>query len=132
MPISPEHKLASPDELLHRQVHPTFLRDGRISSQAFKPNSGDDGQLSVSRGSLASAKLAFERYLARKRASCGVWSITLAECATVAAPAYADPLEDDDAHAVINFAELASKSQWEKAADKLAAYARARGCQHAA
>lgn len=132
MPVAPEHELPSSEELLHRQVHPTFLRDGRLSSQAFKPNSGDDGQLSVARGSLASAKAAYERYIARKRASCGVWSVTLTECAAVSAPAYADPLEDDDAHAVINFNEVATKSQWDKVADKLAACARARGCQHAA
>jgi hypothetical protein len=132
MPVGPEHLIATPTESLHRQVHPAFVRDGRLSSQAFKPSSQDAGQLSVSQGSLASAKAAFERYLARGRQSCGVWSVTVDECRQAGVQAYEDALTDDDAHALIDFAALPSKSQWEKTSDKLAAFARARGCQHAA
>jgi len=31
------------DELLFRQVHPSFIRDGRPSGQAFRPTKKDDG-----------------------------------------------------------------------------------------
>lgn len=132
MPVAPDHLITSTNELLHRQVHPSFVRNGRLSSQAFKPNSQDAGQLSVSRDALATAKMAYERYIARGRPSCGVWSVTVQECGQVGVMAYQDPLPDDEAHALVDFAALPTKSQWEKVSDKLAAFARARGCQHAA
>jgi hypothetical protein len=131
MPVAPEHLVTDAAEVLHRQVHPNFVRDGRLSSQAFKPNSQDDGQLSVSRNSLASAKIAYERYIARGRKSCGVWSVTVAECGSAGIKAYADALPDDDAHTLVDFTALTSKSQWDKTSDKLAAFARARGRQYA-
>lgn len=130
MPVEPQHVLLDAPELLHRQVHPQFIREGRLSSQAFKPSSQDAGQLSVSRGSRATARVAYERYVARLRQSDGAWSVTVQECSEVGLKAYEDALPDDDAHAVIDFAALPSKSQWEKAADKLAAFARQRGAQH--
>jgi hypothetical protein len=131
MPISPEHLLTSSDERLHRQVHPKFISEGRLSSQAFRPNSSDDGQLSTSRSSLVSARIAYERYVARLRQSIGVWSVTVVECRRVELRTYADPLDDDDAHSLIDFTTLPSKSQWSRAAELLTAFARGRGCQHA-
>lgn len=130
MPVASQHLITIKSELLHRQVHPTFVCEGRLSSQAFKPSSKDAGQLSVSRGSLAAAKLAYERYIARQRLSCGVWSVTVDECIQAGVSTYDDPLTDDDAHALIDFASLPSKTQWARVSDKLAAFARTRGCQH--
>ena len=37
--------LADDDEVLFRQVHPAFVRDGRPSSQAFRPTPKDEGSL---------------------------------------------------------------------------------------
>lgn len=103
MPIDDAHRLTEATELLYRQPHPTFLRDGRSSSQAFRPSSGDDGMLSVARSSLVSAEEACARYRARGKLSAGTWAVS-----------------------------LGSKGRREKVADELAAHARARGCQHAA
>lgn len=55
MPVGSEHQITTASELLHRQAHPSFVRDGRLSSQAFKPNSQDNEQLSVSRNSFDAA-----------------------------------------------------------------------------
>lgn len=130
MPISSESRLTSAPELLHRQAHPAFIRDGRISSAAFRPNSQDNGRLSVSRDSIVSAEEAFRRYTGRGRDSCGVWSVTVGECNSLGLEAYEDGLADDPSHALVDFQPLPSKKQFEKVADKLAALARQRGCQY--
>ncbi len=73
--------LSDPDELLHRQVHPAFIRNGRVGSQAFKPTPKDEGKLSVSRGAIASAQQAFLLYTEElKLPSAGAWSVSVAEC----------------------------------------------------
>lgn len=130
MPVEATTLLTNAPELLHRQVHPTFVRDGRISSQTFRPTPKDQGHLSVSRGTLVSADEAFRRFVGRGFESAGVASVSVEECQRARVPAYEDPLPDDDAHAILDFNQLASKSQWDKVADKLAAMARARGWRH--
>lgn len=127
MRADPAKKLSLLGELLHRQVHPAFLRDGRPSSQAFAPTAKDDGGLSVSRDSRASADVAFRRHTQdRGLKSAGVWSVSVAECASLSLAAYSDELPDDDAHALVDFTGL-SNSQVRQRADKLAELARRRG-----
>lgn len=48
------------DELLWRQIHPSWVTDGRATSQAFKPTPKDNSKLSVSRSSKVSAKESFD------------------------------------------------------------------------
>lgn len=129
MPVSPQTRLITTAEFLHRQVHPSFVRDGRPSSQAFRPNSKDNGQMSVSRGSIVTAESAYRLYVSQGRASYGVWSVTVLECNEVGLDAYEDCLENDDAHAIVDFGPISSKGQIERLADKLAVAARQRGCQ---
>lgn len=127
--------LDDPEELLHRQVHPSFLQNGRVSSQAFRPTPKDDGELSVSRASLTTAEAAYQLYTEEKKLqSVGVWSVTVGECEGVGLKAFADPLEGpppDPAHAVIDFRHLGTNAV-EKASSRLAAVARARGRQYPA
>ena len=54
--------LSAAEELLLRQVHPAFLRDGRPTSQVWKPTKKDEGKLSVARGTIASPRAAFEHH----------------------------------------------------------------------
>ena len=42
--------------LLHRQVHPSWIQEGRITSQAFSPTPKDLGLLSVYLGSPGKIK----------------------------------------------------------------------------
>jgi hypothetical protein len=44
-----------PETVLLRQVHPDFIPDGQLTSQAFMPFPKDDGQLSVYDGDQISA-----------------------------------------------------------------------------
>jgi hypothetical protein len=53
--------LADDEELLFRQVHPSFVRDGRPSSQAFRPTPKDDRKLSVARGALTTPAASYEQ-----------------------------------------------------------------------
>ncbi len=47
------------DELLFRQVNPNWIREGRVSSQAFRPMPKDEGLLSVDRGSMTTPEASF-------------------------------------------------------------------------
>ncbi|MRG96228.1 hypothetical protein [Polyangium spumosum] len=127
MSFEPDRRLADPDELLHRQVHPTFLRDGRVTSQAFGPTPKDEGGLSVSRDARASAEEAYRRHTEQKQLkSAGVWSVTVGECNGIELNAYEDAKPEDDAHALVDFRGL-SKGMVEKKAKQLAEIARQRG-----
>ena len=129
MPIATEYLIDDLDELLHRNAHPTFIDNGRISSQAFRLTSRDEGRLSIQQNSRAAAAIAYERYTARGLQSGGVWSITVAECGQFTLSVYDDPLEDDDSHAITDLIAY-SVSQARKLTNKLASKARERGCQY--
>jgi hypothetical protein len=125
------------EELLFRQVHPNFLRDGRPTGQAFRPTQKDAGKLSVARGVLTTAQRAYEHYTnARGLRSAGTWGITVAECKKEGLVARPDPLTSppenvaDPAHAIVDFTEVASMSQREAKGARLARGAAGRGRLH--
>lgn len=130
--MSEAEPLGDGEELLHRQVHPAFVQQGRAGSQAFKPTPKDEGQLSVARGALSSAEAAFDLYTTKLGLeSAGVLSVTVAECEGVGLKAYPDPLVEpieDPAHAFVDYRSCKT-SQIEKLAKRLAASARERGWQ---
>ncbi|MFI5297922.1 MAG: hypothetical protein ACHREM_07465 [Polyangiales bacterium] len=128
--------LTDDDEFLFRQVHPTFVRDGRPSSQAFRPTPKDEGKLSVARGALTTAEDAYTLHTQRRGlASAGSWAVTVGECREQALVAVEDPIESsadavvDPAHALVDFAQV-SKSQAEAKGARLARHAHDRGRLH--
>ena len=85
MTTSASTPLSDDEELLFRQVHPSFVRDGRPSSQAFRPTAKDEGKLSVARGSLTTPAGAFEVHTTGLGLpSAGTWAVTVGECDAVA------------------------------------------------
>jgi hypothetical protein len=125
--------LSDEEEIVLRQVHPSFLRDGRPSSQAWKPTKKDEGRLSVSRSSVSEPKAAFEHHTrAMQLASAGTWGVTVGECGTQELKVYPDPLPPtplvpaDPSHAFIDFTGLPN-SRVEAKATKLGRYASERG-----
>jgi hypothetical protein len=123
-------------ELLLRQVHPTFVRDGRPSSQVFRPTPKDEGLLSVNRGASTSPLSAYATFIARPHCkSCGVVAVTVGDCENQQLPAHDAPMvaqddgHDDPSHAVINFNGL-SKSAVEKKASVLIRIAMEHGFRH--
>ena len=121
------------DELLLRQVPAAFMRESRLSSQAFTPGRNDDRKLSVARGSMTTPEAAFDHHTrVCGRQSVGTWAVSVAECTTVQLAAHPDPLTSppepapDPAHAIIDFGGL-SRGQTDSKAQVLARQATARG-----
>lgn len=129
-------KLAA-DELLFRQVHPEFYRNGILGSRAFKPNSSDKGLMSTDRAVLTSAAAAFAHYTqhVKKKSAC-VYGLTVQNFGAVAIECQADPLEADGnipanpAHSLADYNNNPEKS-WKTVAQRLRDVAEAGGCRYA-
>lgn len=106
------------DELLFRQVHPSFIRDGRPSSQAFRPTPKDNGELSMSRDSLTTAEDAFRLHTEQRRLkSAGTWAVSVGEAREELLLSYPDPVPSsqgqvpDPAHAFIDFVPFSNNQR---------------------
>jgi hypothetical protein len=118
------------EEPLYRQVHPSWVQDGVPSSLAFKPTKKDAGMLSISLGSKATPKGAFDHHTKDLGLqSAGTWAVMVAEVAEAGLNSYAQPIDGSPDHGFIDFREL-SRGQTEKTAKVLLARARDRGCLH--
>lgn len=81
----------TPGTLLLRQIHPNFVQEGRVTSQAFRPTPKDENLLSVDDGDRISAANAFARFTAMPECrSAGIMAVTQAECAAQQLPVLAD------------------------------------------
>ena len=119
------------ETLLLRQVHPVFLEDGLVSSQAFAPFPKDEGLLSVYDGDLISARDALRHYTEQLQLqSGGVWAVQVSQTDEIGLSSRPDPLENFEQHAVIDFTAHSAKTA-RKLAKKLRDFAIARGCLHA-
>lgn len=71
----------TPNTLLLRQIHPSFIQDGRVTSQAFRPTPKDEFLLSVDDGDRVSAEASWQRFVANPACtSVGVQAVSQAEC----------------------------------------------------
>lgn len=112
--------------LLYRQVHPSFVQQGHITSQVFTPTPKDGNRLSVYDGDLIAAEAAWRHYTAELgQRSVGVTAVTVAECAGEGLPAVADA-DAFPEHVLIDFSGL-TRSQIRNAAKQLQEFAEARG-----
>jgi len=117
------------DTLLLRQVNPSWIQEGRITSQVFRPTPKDKKRLSVYDGDLITAEKAWKHFTNELQfASVGVMAVTVHECNAQNLPAAPDP-EPFPAHAVIKFDNL-SPSQIAKKAKHLKKAAETRGWQY--
>lgn len=114
--------------LLHRQVHPSFVREGRITSQVFKPTPKDKSCLSVYDGDQITAEDAWRYYTSKQNfQSVGVMAVTVAECLSENLKVRSDPNPFPE-HVLIDFADALRSPQ--SAAQKLSKVARQRGWQY--
>ncbi len=112
--------------LLLRQIHPGFVQDGRLSSQAFRPTPKDERKLSVYDGDKIAPVDSWAHYTdILELESCGVMAVSLAECSTLELPVTSDP-EPFPEHALIDFSAY-SKNATEKKAKRLKVQVEARG-----
>lgn len=114
--------------LLHRQVHPSWVQEGRVSSQVFKPTSKDEHCLSVYDGDQIDAESAWRHYVnTLNLESIGVLAVTVWECEILELTVVPDP-DAFPEHVCIDFRGLTNR-QIEKKAKTLNLTARSRGWQ---
>lgn len=101
--------------LLLRQIHPAFIQNGRVSSQAFRPTPKDRNQLSVYDGDQIEPEDSHAHYVDELGlTSVGVMGVTVKECQQLDLPARADPQPFPE-HAVIDFSAHAKSAVEKKA-----------------
>ncbi len=71
----------TPETLLLRQIHPSFIQDGRVTSQAFRPTPKDEFLLSVDDGDRVTPEASWQRFTVNPACkSVGVQAVSQAEC----------------------------------------------------
>lgn len=114
------------ETLLYRQIHPSFVQNGRPTSQAFRPTPKDKDKLSAYNGDKIQPKASWEHYTGELGlSSAGVMAITNGECTAQSLKVDADGL-GYPAHCTIDFSGL-TKGAVERAAKNLAHLAIKRG-----
>ena len=114
------------ETLLHRQVHPSWTRDGSVTSQAFRPTPKDMEMLSVYDGDRITAVSTWEHHTGQGMESCGVMAVTKGECERLGLRVVPDPLPVSPEHVLIDFTGL-SRSRTRQVARLMAQMAIARG-----
>ncbi len=112
--------------LLLRQIHPSFVQQGRVTSQAFRPTPKDEHMLSMYDGDQIAPEPAFRHYT--ETLCCqseGVLGVTVAECSELQLPAQPDPAPFPE-HVLIDYTAFV-KNEVEKKAKLLKATAETRG-----
>jgi len=111
--------------LLFRQVHPSWIQNGRPSSQTFQPTPKDENKLSVYDSSLTTAQASYDYHTTElKLRSAGVLGVTVAEV-DAAQRAFTLDGVPVPAHGFIDFEGL-SGGQAKKVAQRLQLAALAR------
>jgi len=118
------------EDLLHRQIHPSFVLNNIVSNQAFlekslvvssgafNPTEKDDNKLSVYNGKKFSAKEAYEHFT-KQFNSYGVLSITEEEVLSITPLTINEDNIPFEGHSCIDFSQVTSKNQKIKRASKL-------------
>ena len=118
--------MSEDDHQFHRQVHPSWLHQGRITSQVFTPTPKDNGLLSVYDGQQITANASFVHYTTVQRLNAfGTVSVTAGEIHSVGLPWRLDP-EPFPEHAVIDFTGEPTPGKAKAKAHALAELARQR------
>lgn len=116
----------TPATRLLRQINPSFVQDGRVTSQAFRPTPKDEKRLSVYDGDRIQAQAAWQHFMAMPDCrSAGVLAVTHAECAAEQLPVIADGVPFPE-HVAIDFSAFV-KNEVEKKAKVLTRMAQKRG-----
>lgn len=97
---------------LLRQVHPSFIQNGEIGVVAFRPNDSDNGYLSVYDGDKITPEDSHKHWTDElKKKSIGVLAVTVEECKSVDLPCGNSPMDNNPAHAHIDFNGYEKKDQ---------------------
>ena len=92
--------------MLLRQVHPSFIHNGRPSSQVFRPTPKDESKLSAYDGSKIQPGASWEHYTGVLNFdSAGVLGVSKGECEGVSLPVIEDGVPFPE-HCAIDFSGL--------------------------
>lgn len=130
-PLLHEERVLADDNLaLYRQVSPSWVVDGKITSQAFKPMPKDNEMLSVRQSTVMSASDAYHSHTELGYESMGTYQVTVGDVETAGLRAVDDSRLDSAVlgHAYIDFRGVASRSI-ERAAKELRTCAMRYGVQ---
>ena len=125
-----ERVLRDESVALFRQIHPSWVADGQISSQAFSPMPKDNGMLSVRQSTIVSAREAYQFHTALGFESIGTYQVTVGDGEAVGLRAVDDsrlapaPL----GHAYIDFRGIGRRPA-DRTAKQLRTYAMRHGMQ---
>lgn len=128
------------ETLLHRQIHPSWVQNDTISSQAFltenniaslsfTPSEKDENKLSVYNGEKFTAEESFIHFTTNFN-STGVLSVNIHEVNTIGDLTVNEDNDPFDGHTVIDYTTVSTPTQVKKKAKKLKNIAVARGWTH--
>ncbi len=128
--------IAERGELMYRQIAKDWLKEGRITRQAFSPFPKDQNLLSTDRSSLTTPEKAFVTYTSRGFFSCGTWAVTVGESNDAGVPCLWNPNPKDkngqptknEAHSLIDYRALEGKSRIKAVSSILSVKANEREC----
>lgn len=116
----------TPKTLLLRQINPSFLQAGRVTSQAFRPTPKDENYLSVYDGDRIHPLASWQHFTSTPGCrSAGVMAVTLEECTAEKLSVNPDGAPFPE-HVSIGFSAF-GKSDIEKKAKVLTRQAQTRG-----
>ena len=114
------------DTLLLRQIHPSFVQLGRVTSQAFRPTPKDDFLLSFYDGDRINPSACWRHFVDTPGCrSAGVMAVTKLQCLEQDLPVNADGVPFSE-HVSVDFSAF-EKNVVEKKAKVLAKLAQVRG-----
>lgn len=118
------------DNLLYRQIHSSWINEGEVGSQAFRPSKKDEGKLSVHDGEQIEAMDSWNHYTTVENLeSVGVMAVTVGECKSLGLSVNPAPKLLTPFHCEIDFTEF-SGNQRKIKSQQLSDFAKARGWQY--
>ncbi|MCE1226498.1 MAG: hypothetical protein LWW87_08445 [Geobacteraceae bacterium] len=119
----------NPQTSLLRQIHPSFIQEGRVTSQAFRPTPKDTGKLSLYHGDLISPENAWIHFVSQEGCnSVGVMANLKSEYDSLSVCLEHDGIQFTE-HVSADFSPF-TKSDIEKKSKILSRAAQARGWLH--
>lgn len=131
-----EFEIVSQGEKLWRQVNPSWIHDGRVSSQLFRPTPKDTGEVSVTRSSVVSPEEAHHHHTEVLGCpSAGVYCVEVGEVNEVGLRVVDDNQVADDeprppAHAYVDYKSVETKKLQQRRASILRDAAENHGWQY--
>ncbi len=104
-------------EVLFRQIHPDFLQNGEPASNRFYPQTNDEGNLSIDRGSLTTPEESHKLYTSSGKKAAAVFGLAVGEFGAHDVPVMLDPVDatdehpQNDAHALAVYTNHSSSKQ---------------------